>query len=258
MSNKTNNYFQKNKKLFSDLLELGIVVAFLFMIVCIYVPRATWDEEEFYQDKSHFNMENLFDAQNFYKSITGEYSNDGWWTFDVVNSVRDSLTGDSTYLGVQSITLNNKTFEVNVPKGYDIEFDTTFGFPMSRRDTIFDTTATIVMFSEELSRNDTSYIQKRLLANFTSDSNFVKLVEEVPSQRVEVVNYYDTYMPDSSMNICPVTNIPYDISIKDDGNSIRVDSPIQETVVRRRFALFSFKANNHGYINDGTKSWDRQ
>ena len=46
MSNKTNNYFQKNKKLFSDLLELGIVVAFLFMIVCIYVPRAIWDEEE--------------------------------------------------------------------------------------------------------------------------------------------------------------------------------------------------------------------
>ena len=67
MSNKTNNYFQKNKKLFSDLLELGIVVAFLFMIVCIYVPRAIWDEEEFYQNKSHFNMENLFDAQNFYK-----------------------------------------------------------------------------------------------------------------------------------------------------------------------------------------------
>ena len=97
MSNKTNNYFQKNKKLFSDLLELGIVVAFLFMIVCIYVPRAIWDEEEFYQDKSHFNMENLFDAQNFYKSITGEYSTDGWWTFDVVNSVRDSLTGDSTF-----------------------------------------------------------------------------------------------------------------------------------------------------------------
>ena len=121
-------------------------------------------------------MENLFDAQNFYKSITGEYSDDGWWTFDVVNSVRDSLTGDSTYLGAQLITLNSKTFEVNVPKGFDIEFDTTFGFPMSRRDTIFDTTATIVMFSEELSRNDTSYIQKRLLANFTSDSNFVKLV----------------------------------------------------------------------------------
>jgi hypothetical protein len=38
---------------------------------------------------------------------------------------------------------------------------------------------------------------------------------------------------------------------------IRVDSPIEETVVRRRFAIFSFKADNHGYIDDGTKSWDR-
>ena len=74
MSNKTNNYFQKNKKLFSDFLELGIVIAFLFMIVCIYVPRAIWDEEEFYHNKSHFNMENLFDAQNFYKSIKSNLS----------------------------------------------------------------------------------------------------------------------------------------------------------------------------------------
>ena len=249
--------FQKNKKLYSDLLELGIVFAFIFLIVCIYVPRAIWDEEELYEDKSQFNMENLYDAQNFYKTITGEYSNDGLWAVDVVKSVRDSITGDSTYIGAQSITLNNLTFEVNIPKGYDVEFDTTFGFPMSRRDTIFDTTATIIVFSEELSRNDTSYIQKRLLSKFSSDSNFVKLVEEVPTQRVEVINYYDTYMPDSSMIFCPVTSDPYLISIKDNGNTMRIDSPIEQTVVRRRFALFSFKASNHGFINDGSKSWDR-
>ena len=249
--------FQKNKKLYSDLLELGIVFAFIFLIICIYVPRAIWDEEELYEDKSHFNMENLYDAQNFYKTITGEYSTDGLWAVDVVSSVRDSITGDSTYIGEQSITLNNLTFDINIPKGYDVEFDTTFRFPMSRRDTILDTTATIIVFSEELSRNDTSYIQKRLLSKFTSDSNFVKLVEEVPSQRVEVINYYDSYMPDSSMIICPVTNDLYLISIKDNGNAMRIDSPIQKTVVRRRFALFSFKAANHGFINDGSRSWDR-
>ena len=254
---KEQTTFQKNKKLYSDLLELGIVFAFIFLIICIYVPRAIWDEEELYEDKSHFNMENLYDAQNFYKTITGEYTNDGLWAVDVVSSVRDSITGDSTYIGAQSITLNNLTFEVNIPKGYDVEFDTTFGFPMSRRDTIFDTTATIIVFSEELSRNDTSYIQKRLLSKFSSDSNFVKLVEEVPTQRVEVINYYDSYMPDSSMIICPVTSDPYLISIKDNGNAMRIDSPIEETVVRRRFALFSFKAGNHGFINDGSRSWDR-
>ena len=128
---------------------------------------------------------------------------------------------------------------------------------MMRRDTISDTIATIVMYSEDLSRNDTSYIQKKLLNKFTSDSNFVELVEEVPSERVEVVNYYDTYMPDSAMYFCPVSDQSYIISMQDEGNSIRVDSPIEETIFRRRYILFAFKAENHGFIDDGSKSWDR-
>ena len=157
----TNLSMDKRKNL-SDLLELGIVVAFIFLIICIYVPRAIWDEEESFESKSQFHMENMYDVQNFYKSVMGEYSTDGLWAVQVVNSVRDSLSGDSTYLGTQSITLRSKTFSVNVPKGYDIEFDTTFGFPMMRRDTISDTIATIVMYSEDLLRNDT-YVQKKLL-----------------------------------------------------------------------------------------------
>ena len=124
------NLSHEKRKNVSDLLELGIVVAFIFLIICIYVPRAIWDEEESFEDRSQFHMENMYDVQNFYKSVMGEYTSDGLWAVQVVNSVRDSLTGDSTYLGTQSITLNSKTFSVNVPKGYDIEFDTTFGFPM--------------------------------------------------------------------------------------------------------------------------------
>ena len=96
------NYKRKN---LSDLLELGIVVAFIFLIICIYVPRAIWDEEESFESKSQFYMENMYDVQNFYKSVMGEYSSDGLWAVQVVNSVRDSLSGDSTYLGAQSITL---------------------------------------------------------------------------------------------------------------------------------------------------------
>ena len=249
LSNKRKNY--------SDLLELAIVFGFLFLIISIYVPRAIWDEEEHYEDKSRFHMENMYDVQNFYKTITGEYDPDGLWATKVVNSVRDSLTGDSTYLGDQNITIANKSFVVNVPKGYDVEFDTTFGFPMTRRDTIVDTTATLIMYSEDLSRNDTTYVQKKRLSSFMTDSNFVELIEEVPSQRVEVVSYYDSYMPDSSMYFCPVTEKPYVISLADEGGSIRVDSPIEDTVVRRRYTVFSFKAYNHGFINDGTKSWDR-
>ena len=247
----------RKRKIYSDVLEIGFVVAFLFLIISIYVPRAIWDEEELFEDQSRFYMENMYDIQNFYKSLTGEYNPDGLWVMQVVNSVRDSLTGDSTYLGEQSIQLNNQEFSVNVPKGYDVNFDTTFGFPMMRRDTIMDTTATIVMYSEGLSRNDTSYVQKKRLKKFTTDSNFVAVLEEVASERVEVVNYYNSYMPDSSMYFCPVTQKAYLISIKDEGNVVRVDSPIEETVVRKRYAIFAFKADNHGFVDDGTKSWDR-
>ncbi|MEA1881272.1 MAG: hypothetical protein U9N31_02585 [Candidatus Marinimicrobia bacterium] len=257
MSDHHQSELSKQRKMYSDLLELAIVFAFIFLIISIYVPRAIWDEEETFENKSHFYMENMYDIQNFYKTLMGDFNPNGLDAMQVVNSVRDSLTGDSTYLNTQSITLNGNSFSVNVPKGYDVDFDTTFGFPMTRRDTILDTTATIVMFSEDLSRNDTSYVQRKRLAKFQADANFVALLEEVESERVEVVNYYDSYMPDSSMYFCPVTEKPYLISVKDEGNTVRVDSPIEELVVRKRYVIFAFKAGNHGFVDDGTKSWDR-
>jgi hypothetical protein len=163
MSGNKQSELSKKRKLYSDILEYAIVAAFLFLIISIYVPRAIWDEEELFQNQSQFYMENMYDIENFYNDLMAEYDADGLWAMQVVNSVRDSLTGDSTYLGEQSITLNGESFIVNVPQGFDVDFDTTFGFPMTRRDTISDTTVTIVMFSEDLSRNDTSYVQKKPL-----------------------------------------------------------------------------------------------
>ncbi|MEE8437718.1 MAG: hypothetical protein V3S22_05205, partial [Candidatus Neomarinimicrobiota bacterium] len=75
-------------KKYGDLLELFIVIAFLFLIISIYVPRAIWDEEEYFESKSRFNMENMYDVQTFYKSILGQYTTDGLWAMKVVNSVR--------------------------------------------------------------------------------------------------------------------------------------------------------------------------
>lgn len=248
---------KKQRKLYGDFLEVFIVLAFLFLVISIYVPRAIWDEEEAFENKSHFNMENIYDVQSFYNDLVNEFNTDGLLAIKVVNSVRDSLTSDSTYLGEQSITLDGRSFMVNVPIGYDVGFDTTFGFAMIRRDTIIDTTVTVVMFSEMLSRNDTSYIQQRLLPQFLDDENFVSIIEKVPSQRVEVVNYYDSYMPDSTMYFCPVTNKSYEITVKNEGKVVRVDSPIEEPVVESRYLVFSFKAENHGYIDDDNKSWDR-
>ena len=67
MNKNLNNLSSEKRKNLSDFLELGIVIAFIFLIISIYVPRAIWDEEESYEDKSQFYMENMYDDQNLYK-----------------------------------------------------------------------------------------------------------------------------------------------------------------------------------------------
>jgi hypothetical protein len=74
--------------------------------------------------------------------------------------------------------------------------------------------------------------------------------------RVEAIEYYKTYLPDSSTYFCPLSKDPYQMEISEDGKSLKVSSPIKETVKEPRYLLFSFKANSHGIIKDGQKSWD--
>ena len=51
MSDKKKSELSQNRKNYSDLLELAIVFGFLFLVISIYVPRAIWDEEEYFEDK---------------------------------------------------------------------------------------------------------------------------------------------------------------------------------------------------------------
>ena len=47
------------KKL-SELLELGMVLAFLILVVVIYVPVSIWAEEKTYENESRFKMQNIY------------------------------------------------------------------------------------------------------------------------------------------------------------------------------------------------------
>jgi hypothetical protein len=245
---------EKKRQRYSDLLELLIVIAIIFLIITIYVPVAIWEEEDHYATESHFRMENIYDIETFYERLTDTFTTDGLWAMAVVNAVRDSLTADSNFVGDQTIELFGKEFTVSIPKGYDVEYDTTFGFQKSRRDTIIDTTVTIIMYDEELSRNDTIYVRKVDLPEKQADPSFVRILDEQPVEREELVTYYDTYMPDSTMFYCPLTKLPYQITVKDNG--VRISSPIKDVYKEPRYFLFSFQAENHGYIDDGSPSWD--
>ena len=84
---------------------------------------------------------------------------------------------------------------MNIPEGFDVEYDTTFGFLKTRRDTLMDTIHTVVVYSEELSRNDTSFVTKNDLSLVMLDEGFIADLGYETKQRSEVVSYYDSYRP---------------------------------------------------------------
>jgi len=136
------------RKKYSDLIELGIVFAFLFMIITIYIPSMIWEEEAEAAENARFNIQTVHDVEYFYKILTNNYESNGLWAMNVVNAVRDSVLADSTYLGERNFELIGESVNVNIPEGFDVEYDTTFGFLKTRRDTLIDTIHTIVVYSE--------------------------------------------------------------------------------------------------------------
>jgi hypothetical protein len=238
----------------SDWIELLIVLAIVFLIIAIYVPVAIWADEDHFEELSHSRMQNVYDIERFYSQLTNEYHQNGYEAMHIINAVADSVTADSNYVGEQKLNLLGTVIDVNVPQGFGVEFDTTFGFQIFKRDTTMDTTSTVIMYSEELSRNDTIFVQKKEVANLQEDPAFRNVISEEPLEIVAVESFYDKYKPDSTQFLCPITNKPYILTFKEDG--FRVDSPIEETYKKRKYLVFAFKADNQGYIEDGVTSWD--
>ncbi len=244
---------QQNK---SDLLEVVIILALFFLIVVIYVPVAIWEEETFYEKESRYRMQNAYDIESFYSRLTGEYNPNFLEALSVVNAARDSTIADSLYIGEQSILLEGKEFFVDVDESFGFEYDTTFGIKSFRKDTVQDTTLQVVIFSEDLGRNDTSFIRKKDLGSYQSNDNFVGITREEPMERVEAIEYYKTFIPDSTTYYCPLTSDNYIMEISDDGSELMISSPIQDPVVESHYLLFSFRAMNHGVIKGGRRSWE--
>ena len=250
----------KKRQRLSDMLELFIVLSLIFLCIVLTVPIAIWEEEAIAEKEAHFRMSTISSIQTFYQTLTGSYEDDGFRAMSVVNAVRDSVVADSTFLGQQILHLLGTEMLVDIPTGFNVEVDTTFGFQRSRRDTINDTTVTYLKYGlnsvSEIDRSliDTSYSPIGQLSNVMEDSLFIKVVSQEPVQRVELTTYYDTYTPDSSFFYCPVTSNQFVAKVENEG--FRISSPITEFVKEPRYFIFSFRAYNHGYIEDGATSWD--
>jgi len=240
----------------TDILEIAIIASILLLIIVIYVPVAIWEEENYYEKESRFRMNNIYDIELFHKNLTGNFNSNFHEAMNLVNAARDSVVADSLFFEEQFIYLNDQQYRVEIFDNFAFEYDTTFGFKSFRRDTILDTTLQVSLYDETLGRADSIFIQKQDLLSYIDDPNFISIVSSEPVERVELVEYYKTFIPDSSTFYCPLTKKPYQIDIINDIGSIQVKSPIIETVIKPRYLLFSFKANSHGMIQDGTRSWD--
>ncbi len=175
----------------SDWIELLIVLALVFLIITIYVPVAIWADENHYEELSHLRMQNIYDIERFYSQLTNEYHQNGYEAMHIINAVADSVTADSNYVGEQKLNLLGIVIDVYIPVGFGVEFDTTFGFQKFKRDTTMDTTSTVIMYSEELSRNDTIFVQKKEVANLQEDPAFRGVISEEPFEIVAVESFYD-------------------------------------------------------------------
>ena len=240
----------------TDLLEIAIILALFFLVVVIYVPVAIWEEETYFEKESRHRMQNLYDVEKLYSMLTGEYNPNFLEALTLVNTTRDSAVADSLFIGEQRVRLYGKEFFVDVGESFGFEYDTTFGIKSFRRDTVMDTTIQIVVYAEDLGRHDTSFIRKKDLLGYQQDENFLDIVKEEPIQRIEAVEYYKTFLPDSSTFYCPLTRDPYVMEISEDGSDLIVTSPINDPIIKSHYVLFSFKAVSHGTIRGGRKSWD--
>ena len=149
------------QKFFNDYLEVITFFVFILILLVIYIPSLIWEEEDMYKEESRFRMQTVYNVENFHNILTGSYQPDGKKAVILVNAVRDSVMADSTFLGEQTVKLNGEEFLVDVPKGFDVEYDTTFGLRRISKETIVDTTVTVLMMSEETGMEDTVLFRRK-------------------------------------------------------------------------------------------------
>lgn len=252
---------QQNIERKIGILDWGIIFAILILLMSIFIPTIIWEEEDSYRDESRFRMHVIADAENFYYELLNEYTTDGEELFRVIEAAADSLIADSLFTGEQIIKLGEKSYNVDMSRGFDVRVDTTFTHPQKLQRTYQDT---MYLISKSDPENLMIPIQKWINIDDIEDSKEDTLFLSIDSTKVETrVEKYTDYLrkryhltPD--LLKCPLTGDPYILEIDKSDSSYHkfiVKSPVPEDYSERRFGIFKFKSGNHGFIEDGDVSW---
>lgn len=240
------------------ILDWFIVAAITILMIVIYVPRGIWAEEDAYRKESRRRMEIIQDAQEFYRTMGTSYAEDGELLIRLVSQAHDSLIADTTFFGSQLIHIDGEPYEVNIPEGLGIQMDTTFSVGREMKREVLDTTYTITLWNMERAVYDTIYRNgMRSLSAIMKDSTFSEVLDTAYGSHPEVYTDYswNRFRLSDDLLFCPITKLPYEITIDSVGNKVTVASPIKDTYVDSRYLFFKFRAEDHGEIVDGEASW---
>ena len=272
------------------ILDWVFLFSILILLLIVYIPNYIWSLEKKDREESRFRMRAIANAAEFYKELTGNYTDDMDKMFLLVQSARDSIHADSLFTGRQQIIINNNHYDVTLEKGFNYRADTTFTIPVPEEETIIDTIHVILEYSNiSKTKKDTNYVvgarylksRKETYRNQNdreiSKEKFKKLDQEdqknyynvfakeisdgVKYRKREVVkNNYDKKRFELTSNLlsCPLTNKKYILEVKYDkvmGETFSVTSPVTQEDSRRMYLFFKYEPGNHGYINGGISNW---
>lgn len=236
---------------------LNFVALFLalVLIIVIYVPTIIWREEDQIRNEGRRRMLILNSVEKYYHQMAGKYETDPITAMRVITAVRDSTRADTNFFGEQMINLDNKKYEMNVPKNFYSLFDTTFAFSYIRKDTTIDTTYRVTKWNNELFSWDTVYVLAQRWREIRSDSSYRGPLGVETSERVTENTYHLPFYLTEKIAYNPLINEQFIVTA--DSRGYKIKDPLKGGYRESRFLFFTFKDTSYGWIENDQISWER-
>lgn len=242
----------------SLILDWMIIFSVAILMGTIYIPKMIWAEEDEFEREAHRRMTIIDDAEDFYRTLTGNYTTDGEFLFKIISQVHDSLIADSTFINSQRVYVAGAPHTVNIPTEMAFQMDTTFSVGRKIRVEILDTTYTITLRNDD-GGQDTLFINgaRGVYRIRTDDPDFMAIIDTSRGSHKEFLTDYDLYRyfltPD--LLVSEADGQKFSLVINSTTSEFSVTSPIDGEYVEARYFFFRFRALNHGTIVGGDPSW---
>ena len=243
------------------LLDWGLTLSFIILGIAIYIPKSIDKEESYFKNESRHRMEVIYSAEELFYELTGSYTLDGEDLFKVVQQARDSLLGDSLFYGEKIVHIDGEPRTLNIPRDLQIIVDTTFSDEVIMKKEVTDVVYSVGIKNDDSDIIDTIYVNSNNIDKIRTNENYVG------EYGLDTTSYFEVYSDykrkgfrlDFELLNCPLTSDKYLIDIDEtdvEDPILTVTSPVPANYSEPRFLyLYRFKADNHGMISGGMKSW---